>query len=145
MPGELEDKIKDIGAMLGFTDIPDSITDLIGSFAQSYQESEKTEEPTDSGGSASDTSEEAVECVNPEDSSGKMCPNCEQESNDGFGGNFQDAMRLMELVSKYQSAKVAAENDHNLQLLRALSPYLSKKRQKRIRNCEKMITILKFL
>ena len=34
MSGELDEKIRDIGAMLGISDIPDSVTELIGSFVQ---------------------------------------------------------------------------------------------------------------
>ena len=35
MDDALEEKIKDIGAMFGITEIPDSITDIIGSFMNS--------------------------------------------------------------------------------------------------------------
>ena len=106
----LEDKIKEIGGMLGITEIPDSITDLIGSFV----------------GSSESTS--------------KICPNCEQTN-----AEENDAMKIMQLVNKYQRAKVSMEQDNNIRLLRAMRPYMSKKRRQKIQNCEKMLTILKLL
>ncbi|MBP3391578.1 MAG: hypothetical protein J6L76_02160 [Clostridia bacterium] len=106
----LEDKIKEIGGMLGITEIPDSITDLIGSF------------------------------LNTSEDDSKICPNCEQEE-----PVDSDAMKMMQLISKYQHAKASMEQDNNLRLLRALSPYLSNKRKRKLKNCETMLTILKLL
>ena len=119
MEEAFEDKIKDIGAMLGITEIPDSITDIIGSFI----------------GSNNTTSD-------PENES-KICPNYEQEKEE-----FEDGLdigKIMEFVSRYQSAKKSAEQDQNIQLLRALGPFLSKKKRKKIKNCEKMLTIIKMI
>ncbi len=109
----LEDKIKEIGGMLGITDIPDSITDLIGSF------------------------------INQPENTEQICPNYEQESKESTEEN--DAMKMMQLINKYQHAKASMEQDNNIRLLRALSPYMNKKRRQKIKNCEKMLTILKLL
>ena len=84
----LEEKIKDIGAMFGITDIPDSITDLVGSF------------------------------IHPEKNpilevDGKICPNCEQ--NNAHPDQDIDVGKIIELVKKYQSAKHNAEHDQNIQ------------------------------
>lgn len=116
MDDALEEKIKDIGAMFGITEIPDSITDIIGSFMNSNNtdESEKN---------------------------GKICPNYEQQSN--VSDESLDITKIIELVNKYQSAKKSAEQDQNIQLLRALGPFLNKKKRKKIKNCEKMLTIMK--
>lgn len=106
MEDELENKIKDIGAMLGISEIPDSITDVISSF------------------------------ITPQNTQEKICPNCEQEP---------DVLKIMEFVQKYQSAKASAEQDRNIVLLRALSPYLDKRKKRKIQNCEKVLTILKMI
>ncbi|MBR5501349.1 MAG: hypothetical protein IKV74_07470 [Clostridia bacterium] len=113
MEAALEDKIKEIGGMLGITEIPDSITDLIGSF------------------------------INQPENESNLCPNCEQERSPVQEEN--DAMKMMQLINKYQQAKVSMEQDNNIRLLRALSPYMNKKRRQKIKNCEKMLTILKLL
>ena len=113
MEAALEDKIKEIGGMLGITEIPDSITDLIGSF------------------------------INQPENESNLCPNCEQEGSPVQEEN--DAMKMMQLINKYQQAKISMEQDNNIRLLRALSPYMNKKRRQKIKNCEKMLTILKLL
>ena len=113
MEAALEDKIKEIGGMLGITEIPDSITDLIGSF------------------------------INQPENESNLCPNCEQEESPVTEEN--DAMKMMQLINKYQQAKISMEQDNNIRLLRALSPYMNKKRRQKIKNCEKMLTILKLL
>ena len=109
----LEDKIKEIGGMLGITEIPDSITDLIGSFL-TQPESEM-----------------------------KICPNCEQETM--TAPEETDAVKMMQLINKYQRARASMEEDNNIRLLRAMSPYMNKKRRQKIKNCEKMLTIIKLL
>lgn len=113
MEAALEDKIKEIGGMLGITEIPDSITDLIGSF------------------------------ISQPETESNLCPNCEQEQSPVQEEN--DAMKMMQLINKYQQAKISMEQDNNIRLLRALSPYMNKKRRQKIKNCEKMLTILKLL
>lgn len=117
----LEEKIKDIGAMFGITEIPDSISDLIGSLVDQQN-------PTQN------------------DTENKICPNCEQSKEKELetdGGI--DALKIMELVNKYQTARKSAEQDQNIQLLRALGPFLNKKKQKKIKNCETMLTIIKMI
>ena len=109
----LEDKIKEIGGMLGITEIPDSITDLIGSF------------------------------LNQPESETKICPNYEQKS-DADEDSF-DAVKMMQLVNKYQQVRASIDQDNNIRLLRAMQPYMNKKRKQKIKNCEKMLTILKLL
>lgn len=122
MEDGLENKIKEIGSMFGITEIPDSITDLIGSFMNN------TPDVTE------------------------ICPNYEQEQQEQPAVNApeaaaeeNDAMKMMHLIHKYQNAKASMEQDNNLRLLRALSPYMSKKRKRKLKNCETMLTILKLL
>ena len=119
MDSSLEEKIKDIGSMFGITEIPDSITTLIGSFINQ-------EEPTDQNDRA------------------EMCPNYEQKNHTLAEADF-DILKIMELINKYQTAKQNANNDKNIQLLRALGPFLSPQKRKKIKNCEKMLTLMKMI
>lgn len=109
----LEDKIKEIGGMLGITEIPDSITDIIGSF------------------------------LNQPENDTQICPNCEQMNSTVTTEN--DVAKMMHFIQKYQNAKASMEQDNNIQLLRAMRPYMNKRRKEKIKNCEKMLTILKML
>lgn len=113
MEDGLEDKIKEIGGMLGITEIPDSITDLIGSF------------------------------LNQPESEMKICTNREQEATSSE--ECIDAAKMMQLINKYQQARASIEQDNNIRLLRAMRPYMNKKRRHKIKQCEKMLTILKML
>ena len=113
MEDGLEDKIKEIGGMLGITEIPDSITNLIESF------------------------------INQPSTETKLCPNYEHQA--VTAPEETDAVKMMQLVNKYQHIRASIEDDNNIRLLRAMSPYMNKKRRQKIKNCEKMLTILKLL
>ena len=120
MAEDLSEKIKDIGAMFGITEIPDSITEIIGSLVD--QQNTTTLD------------------------TGEICPNYEQaktaDQEEPYGLN---AIKMIEFINKYQHAQQSAEKDQNIQLLRALKPFLSKTKQKKIKNCEKMLTIMKMI
>lgn len=125
MDEELTGKIKEIGGLLGIQDIPDNIGDVLGAFLGSNNSSEKK------------STENEVE----ENKSLPSLPE-KKETEDLLQG--LDPIMLMNLLSRVKSIQEKNANDEKVRLLKALRPFLSGDRRKKVDNCVSLLALKEF-
>lgn len=113
MDNELAGKIKEIGGLLGIENVPDNIGELLGSFLGDNGSDEKDSEIKTEAG-------RALPC------------NSEKEQDDSLG---IDPVMLMKIMSGVKQAQEKGVNDDKVRLLKALKPFLSDTRRKKVDNC----------
>ena len=119
MDNELAGKIKEIGGLLGIENVPDNIGELLGSFLGDNGSDEKDSETKTEAG-------RGVSCSN------------EKEQDDSLG---IDPVMLIKIMSGVKQAQEKGANDDKVRLLKALKPFLSDTRRKKVDNC---VNILMF-
>ena len=125
MDEELEDKIKDIGGMLGITNLPDNLGDIISSFLGSKDES------------ASDS-----EYINSDD----ICQDDKLNIQNGTEHNDapkSSGLNMLNLLSSFNSVQNGGEDDYKIQFLRSLKPLLGTHKKQKVDKCVKLFQFVK--
>ncbi len=119
MNDELAGKIKEIGGLLGIENVPDNIGELLDSFLGE-------------GGADKDAKDT-------QKGTGQVVPcSSEKEQCDSLG---IDPVMLMKIMSGVKQAQEKGVNDDKVRLLKALKPFLSDTRRKKVDKC---VNILMF-
>lgn len=132
MEAELEKKLKEIGGMLGITEIPDGIGDLVSSFLGAgdgdAETTEAAEAEPDSGGSRP-----AADLFSPE----------REDSRDGeeTGREGINPAALLEIMGKLGTPQKKSGSDKKIGLLRALRPFLGRERQAKVDQCVRLMML----
>ncbi len=137
MDSELEDKIKQIGSMFGFDNIPDNIGDIIESVAGnlgSGDASRPAAADNPSGEEPESYSEWGERQPNP-----PQRPGPEEDEGNLFGDLKPEDMMM--LIHKFKSVSDAGKNDSRVKLLRALKPFLNEKKQAKIGSCIRLMSL----
>lgn len=121
MDQDLSDKIKEIGGMLGISEMPENIGDIVSSFLSSNasEEAKPAEEKKE------------IECCNIGNTNSA-------NSSDLFSD--LDMTKVLKLMSKYKEAKNKKTQDKKVRLLYAVEPFLNEKRKDKVGNCVKFLT-----
>lgn len=129
MDAEFENKLKEIGGMLGITEIPENIGDLVSTFLGSGEET--TEAVPDAPGSTA---------------AGELVKTNHEEARDeeDAGESAIDPAMLLEIVGKLGTAQKNSKNDKKIKLLRALRPFLGKERQAKVDQCVRLMMLSEF-
>lgn len=137
MEAELEKKLKEIGGMLGITEIPDGIGDLVSSFLGAgdgdAETTEAAEAEPDSGGSRP-----AVGLFSPEREDSR-----EGEETGGKGTDREgiNPAALLEIMGKLGTPQKKSGSDKKIGLLRALRPFLGRERQAKVDQCVRLMML----
>lgn len=121
MDGELENKIKEIGSVLGIDNMPDNIGDIISAFLSSDGEGAAD----DSGGNISENSAST------------------ESANAGLGNILGNGMDIMRIITGVQAAQHQNENDFKIVFLKNLKPLLGNKKQSKVDKCVKFLCFVK--
>lgn len=126
MDDNMQDKITEIGKMLGIEGIPENAGAILNAFLSGSGETERTEEPEETiieVGSKSDPEENP----SPAESSGPA---------------LHEILTLMET---YKTITGEIKNDEKARLLQSLKPFLNSTRQEKVGNCMKFLAAVRFL
>ncbi len=117
MDAEFENKIKEIGGMLGIENIPDNIGDIVESFL-----------------SSSNDVEDSASCnANVENLESKPRENVESGSNPD----------MFKLISTINNMKNNTQNDYKINFLQALKPLLTHDKHKKVDTCVNLLYFTK--
>lgn len=120
MSDDLDKKIQQIAEMLGQDKVPDNIKSLVSLLAGSMSSKE------DGAAKAPESEDEP-----PEEETAA------QTGSDGDSGNTEEMMRKV----KKAVEDLKSNNDPRINLLHAISPFMSSKRQKKISNAIQLLQI----
>ena len=136
MEEDLNNKIKEIGGMLGISEMPDNIGDIVSSLLSNSSDASSGSSATDACNSDTKQEETAI----PEDirNIGNTNSSSAAHSADLFGDI--DMAKVLKLLNKYQEAQKNKGKDKKIQLLYAVEPFLNEKRKDKVSNCVKFLT-----
>lgn len=129
MDAEFESKLKEIGSLLGITELPDNIGDIVDSFiSDTGDRNAEADGETACGG----------EC---EKSTGGLFSQLVQGDNETDDLPGIDPKMIIDMMGKLQQARANSKNDKKIKLLKALRPFLGKPRQAKVDNCVKLMML----
>lgn len=121
MSDDLGKKIKQITDVLSQDGMPDNLKGLLSMLANSASKEEETSNPTE----ASPPREE------------KSSPREDRS----MGSELEENLEMMRKVKKIMDLTKANAHDPRINLLNALKPFVSGKRQKKVSNCIQMLQL----